>query len=444
MSRADLIRQGVTALGRAMQAGELSGADLVEACLAEIAARDGELHAFVEVYGDEALARAAALDAERAAGTCRGPLHAIPVAVKDLADIAGRVTGFGSLSYSAEPADGTAAFIEALERAGAIVIGKTQLVEFAFGSWGTNHVLGTPLNPAVHGQASPGGSSSGSAVAVAAGMVPAAIGSDTGGSVRIPAGLCGVAGLKTSHGLVSLERVAPLSPALDTIGPFSCHPEDMAPLLEALGAAPGEEDLPQDGAGTVYRRVDAAALDPVDPGILAHYERTLESLAEAGARVEPLALPCPLAEYQSRCGAIMAHDAYAHLKEIVEDYRRPVDPYVRGRIAAGRDIAEDAHAAALARREADRAAFAEVFGPRDILVLPTTPLTAQPLAAIDERQFPMSRYTRLANYIDLCAVSVPVGSSEGAPVGLQFVARRGRDFALVAEVSSRQKALADA
>jgi aspartyl-tRNA(Asn)/glutamyl-tRNA(Gln) amidotransferase subunit A len=426
MAGANLIRRGIGALAAEMQAGRLSSEGLVRTCLTEIRQKDHRLHAFVEVYEAEAIASALSLDAERSAGKARGPLHGVPVAVKDLADIEGRITGFGSRSYSDTPAESTAPFIRALETAGAIILGKTHSVEFAFGSWGTNHALGTPVNPAVPGHASPGGSSSGSGVAVAAGMVPAAIGSDTGGSVRIPAGLCGVAGMKPSHGRISLEGVAPLSPRFDTIGPLANRVDDLLVLYEAMSSLRRADtsDLP----GTTFRRLDPAVLAPADPGIVELYERALADLSAAGARIVLLDLPCELAEYQSRCGSIMAYDAYSCLKPIVDDFRPPLDPFVRRRILAGRHIPAAAHAEALELRRQDQAAFSGCFGPTDILVLPTTPLLARQVESIDEAQLPMSRYTRLANYLDLCAVSVPFGNVSGAPAGMQFVANKGQDF----------------
>jgi aspartyl-tRNA(Asn)/glutamyl-tRNA(Gln) amidotransferase subunit A len=225
---------GTEGLSDGIRDRRLTSVALVSASLAKIEATNGKLHAFVTVFSDSAMERAAALDAETAAGSSRGPLHGLPVAIKDLADIRDRVTGFGSRCYSDTPARSTAPFIKALEDAGAIIIGQTHMVEFAFGSWGTNYAMGTPVNPAGPGHLAPGGSSSGSAVAVASGMVPLAIGSDTGGSVRIPAGLCGVAGMKPSHGLTSLEGVAPLSADLDTIGPLAKDVAGLKFLLDAI------------------------------------------------------------------------------------------------------------------------------------------------------------------------------------------------------------------
>ncbi|SFP96827.1 amidase [Tranquillimonas alkanivorans] len=402
---------------------------VVAASLQRIAERNDALHAFVEVFDASARQRARELDAEIRDGRWRGPLHGLPVAIKDLADIEGHVTGFGSRCYSDTPAMKSAAFVQALEQAGAVIIGKTHTVEFAFGSWGTNYALGTPVNPACPGHCSPGGSSSGSAVAVAAGLVPLAIGSDTGGSVRIPSALCGITGMKPSHGAVSLDGVAPLSARLDAIGPLARDVAGLKMLLDAMSL-----NQPS-GAAVTPANVWCLAegdLQPADAAVLSMYAYVLEALRTAGFDVERLELPRALSEYQSRCGSIMAYDAYRALREIIEDHRRPLDPWVRRRIAAGRDISDEAQEEALRQREKDTEVFLERFGPDDLLVLPTTPLTARPVAEIDEMQIPMSRFTRIANYLDLAAVTLPVVRPGEAPVGVQVAARRGQDDRLLA------------
>lgn len=429
MAGDDFLELGTEDLSAGVHAGSPASADVVAACLDRIAHRDPELHAFVKVFAAAALDRARALDAEMSRGQWRGPLHGLPVAIKDLADIEGEVTGFGSRCYSSLPARQSAGFIEALETAGAVIIGKTQMVEFAYGSWGTNYALGTPVNPATPDHCAPGGSSSGSAVAVAAGMVPLAIGSDTGGSVRIPASLCGVAGMKPSHGLTSLQGVAPLSATLDTIGPLARDVAGLKYLADAMrmGAMSDESSA----APLRFRRLATADLLPAHAGILGHYEDFMARLQDQGNPVEDLALPLPLAECQRRCGRIMAHDAYRTLHGIIDDHRLPLDPWVRGRVAMGRDIDDKAHEQALRQRRAEIAAFLDGFDPGDALVLPTTPFPTRPVAEIDEREIPMSRFTRFANYLDLTAVSLPLWQVDGAPAGIQFVMRHGQDDRLL-------------
>jgi aspartyl-tRNA(Asn)/glutamyl-tRNA(Gln) amidotransferase subunit A len=217
MTRIDPVWAGVTELSQAFAARTLSPVDAVDALLERIARRDPLLHSFIAVYADDA--RLAAEGADRAirSGHRMGPLHGVPIALKDLVDLEGRVTTGGSKVWANRVSPVTATLAERAIAAGMIVLGKTHTVEFAMGSWGTNTHMGTPRNPwdlAVH--RTPGGSSSGSAVAVAAGLAPIAIGTDTGGSVRLPAGWCGIVGLKVTAGRISTYGVLPLSFTLDT------------------------------------------------------------------------------------------------------------------------------------------------------------------------------------------------------------------------------------
>src|SRR5947208_15318910 len=213
---------------------------------------DERAHAFVDVYRDSALAAAREADRERKAGTLRGPLHGLPIALKDLFHIRGRATSAGSRSRPHGVADNTATAVQQLIAAGMIALGKTHLVEFAFGGWGCNEPMGAPWNPwdtTTHRVA--GGSSSGSAVAVAAALAPAAIGSDTGGSIRIPAALCGLTGFKPTYGLISLAGVVPLATTLDSVGPLSRTVDDAALLLSAIAGSD-----PRDPATLIAPRVD--------------------------------------------------------------------------------------------------------------------------------------------------------------------------------------------
>jgi aspartyl-tRNA(Asn)/glutamyl-tRNA(Gln) amidotransferase subunit A len=219
----------VHALSAAIGAGSLTSTDIVECCLDRIAAYDSKLHAFVEVYADEARLAAKAADQAIRSGHRLGPLHGIPIALKDIIDMKGRITTGGSKVWEGRVSPTTATVAQRLIGAGMIVIGKTHSVEFAMGGWGTNTHMGTPWNPwDMETHRTPGGSSSGSGVAVAAGMVPAAIGTDTGGSVRLPASFCGLAGLKTTVGRISLHGILPLSTTLDTPGPMTRSVEDAA------------------------------------------------------------------------------------------------------------------------------------------------------------------------------------------------------------------------
>jgi aspartyl-tRNA(Asn)/glutamyl-tRNA(Gln) amidotransferase subunit A len=235
MTRIDPVWAGVTELSQAFAARTLSPVDAVDALLERIERRDGLLHSFIAVYADDA--RLAAEGADRAirSGHRMGPLHGVPIGLKDLVDLEGRVTTGGSKVWANRVSPVTATLAERAIAAGMIVLGKTHTVEFAMGSWGTNTHMGTPRNPwdlAVH--RTPGGSSSGSAVVVAAGLAPIAIGTDTGGSVRLPAGWCGIVGLKVTAGRISTYGVLPLSFTLDTPGPIARSVEDAAILFRLL------------------------------------------------------------------------------------------------------------------------------------------------------------------------------------------------------------------
>src|SRR5215475_698370 len=218
-----------------ISARRLSPVTVIEAFLARIAASDGKLHAFVDVYADDARLAAEAADRAIRSGHAVGPLHGVPIALKDLIDLEGRVTTGGSAAWRDRRSPATATLAKKLIAAGMIVLGKTHTVEFAMGGWGTNHHMGTPWNPwDAQVPRTPGGSSSGSGVAVASAMAPWAIGTDTGGSVRLPAAWCGLSGLKTTIGRVSTYGILPLSPTLDTPGPLARSVEDAALLFSVM------------------------------------------------------------------------------------------------------------------------------------------------------------------------------------------------------------------
>src|SRR5579872_885590 len=224
-----------TALSTAISSRKLSPVEVTDAFLKRIAAQDQQLHAFIDVYADEARLAAEAADKAIRSGHQVGPLHGVPIALKDLIDLEGRVTTGGSMAWRERRSPATATLAKKLIAAGMIVLGKTHTVEFAMGGWGTNQHLGTPWNPwdlAAH--RTPGGSSSGSGVSVASCMAPWAIGTDTGGSVRLPASWCGLSGLKTTIGRVSTHGILPLAPSLDTPGPMARSVEDAALLYGVM------------------------------------------------------------------------------------------------------------------------------------------------------------------------------------------------------------------
>jgi aspartyl-tRNA(Asn)/glutamyl-tRNA(Gln) amidotransferase subunit A len=423
-------------LAEAIAARRLSPVDVVAAFLDRIAARDAKLHAFVEVYADEARLAAEAADKAIRSGHAVGPLHGVPIALKDLIEIEGKIVTGGTLIWRDWRAQRTATLARRLVAQGMIILGKTHTVEFAYGGWGTNARMGTPLNPwDPKVPRTPGGSSSGSGVAVAARLAPWAIGTDTGGSVRLPASFCGLTALKTTIGRVSTYGVLPLSPTLDTPGPLARSVEDAALLYRAmcgpdpldprtLGVPPGDltEEWKRGIRGMRLARMPDAERGIVAADVLAAYEASLDVLARLGAEIEKIELPFGFAEAGALNGRIMSAEAYSILGDVVDDASLPLDEDVRPRIRAGRDVTARTYLTALTEREERKRGFAAAFASFDALLTPTTPTTAIPLDAVDQSKTP-AHFTRFANLLDLCALAVPNGIANGLPTSLQIIGR---------------------
>ncbi len=418
---------------------ETTSRAIVEACLDRIAATDSKLHAFIDVYAADARALADAADLARATGLARGPLHGLPIALKDLLEIDGRQTTAGSKSWLGRQSDHTATTVDRLLAAGMIPLGKTHMVEFAFGGWGRNQPMGAPWNPwdsATHRVA--GGSSSGSAVAVAAGMVPAAIGSDTGGSIRIPAALCGLTGLKPTYGLVSLYGAVPLSTLFDSVGPLAHTVADVALLIDAM-AGPDPRDpatliappvcCAAALAGAVDirgMRIAALAPDQFPAYLTADVRRCRDDavavLRSLGAIVDETRVPFDFDAYAASLGMLLAAEAYAYHRAYAEDAAVPIDPWVRKRLLGGKHVtaADFLNAVSAVRRA--QAEFAAWMRRRDALLTPTLPITAVPVTDVDEATAPLAALTRPVNYLGACALTLPAGlSSAGLPIGVQLV-----------------------
>jgi aspartyl-tRNA(Asn)/glutamyl-tRNA(Gln) amidotransferase subunit A len=441
--------QSLADLARLLDAREVTSRDIVAACLDRIAALDNRLHAFVDVYRDDALACADAADLERRAGALRGPLHGLPIALKDLLHYKGRQTTAGSQTRIGLRSEETATVVLRLLAAGMIPLGKTHLVEFAFGGWGRNEPMGAPWNPwdtSVHRVA--GGSSSGSAVAVAAGLSPSAIGSDTGGSVRIPAAACGLTGLKTTYGLVSLHAVVPLATTLDSIGPLARSAEDAA-LVTAAIAGPDERDpatlaAPRfdlaaalaGAAGLRGVRVTVLPAEqfpmPVDADVLRARDAAIAALRGLGATAEEERVPIDFDDVMLKNGRIIAAEAYALHRAYIDDVRLPIDPWVRRRTLGGKDVTAADYIELLAGRRRAAAQFAAWMAERDALLTPTLPITATAVADVDEATTPLAAFTRAANFLGACALSLPAGlARDRLPVGVQLMGAPFADATLL-------------
>jgi aspartyl-tRNA(Asn)/glutamyl-tRNA(Gln) amidotransferase subunit A len=424
-------------LSRELLARRLSPIEVVDAFLARIAAHEPKLHAYVAVHADSARLAARAAEAAIQSGHAVGPLHGIPIALKDLFEVEGQVVTGGCEVWRARVATRTATLARRLIAQGMIVLGKTHTVEFAMGGWGTNSLRSTPWNPWDPARArTPGGSSSGSGVAVAAGLAPWAVGTDTGGSVRLPASWCGITGLKTTIGRVSTYGVLPLSPTLDTPGPMARSVEDAALLYVALQ---GEDPLDPRTRGVPFtdpmpqlrRGVKGLRLARMPEGerafasadVLAAYDRSLAELDRLGAEIVAVHLPFQFADVAQANLRIMAAESYTILHELIDDDSAPLDPHVRPRIAAGRQLSARDYIEALQRREAMKLAFAQAMDGVDALLTPTTMTTALALEDVDQTKAP-AHFTRFGNFLDLCALALPNGiAPDGLPTSLQIVCR---------------------
>ena len=421
----------------ALAAGDLTSEQLVETLLARIGRLEPRLGAFVEVYADDARAAATAADHARRAGNAASRFHGVPVALKDIIDIEGRVTTGGSKVWESRVSPVTATLAQRLTDAGLIVIGKTRTVEFAMGSWGTNTHMGTPWNPwdlAVH--RAPGGSSSGSGVSVAARLVPWAIGTDTGGSVRLPAAWNGLTGLKVTLGRVSCHGVLPLAHTLDTPGPMCRSVEDAVELYRLVqGPDPNDTltwhvperdprpDLHRGVAGMRLARMPEHERDGVDDDVLSAYDASLATLADLGAAVVDVELPRRFVPMGDLVGKIIAAEGHVWVGEYVDDDNLPVDDDIRPRIRPGRDMTAREYIEAQRERAAVKREFESALAGVDALLTPAT-ATAAPVVADIDQSTTAAIFTRPVNLIDYCALAVPNGMTAGGlPISLQIVCR---------------------
>jgi len=429
-------------LGRALRAGSITPTSLAEQFLARIYSLDGKLGAFKYVTADRAMAQARAAQAEMAVGIDRGPLHGIPYAVKDLYDVAGVATTAGSPLLESNIATRDCMVVRKLNDAGAVLLGKTISVQLAYGGAGINTQQGTPHNPWQREAHLPGGSSSGSAVAVASGMAPMALGSDTGGSVRIPAALCGVSGLKTTVGQISRADVYPLSWSLDTVGPLTRSAEDAELVYRAIAGFDADDDSTREyhelaaashhGDGIRGLRLAFAEdvfFDDADTQVTSLVRATGDVFRELGAQVGSIAFPQARQALELNAGGlVIVAEAYTVNRTLVDDHFDELDPVVAFRVIKGRDVSAHAYFETERAWTKLRASAAAQLGDVDALLCPTVMIPAQPVADLphdikkySETNFRCLRNTSIGNILNLCAVTVPCGfTKQGLPVGLMI------------------------
>lgn len=443
MAETPLHWQTISALSRQIHSGALSPVALMEHLLARVEALDPTLHAFRLVRRERALALAQAAELALRAGQDAGPLHGIPYAVKDIIDVQGMPTTAGSDLLLDNIAATDATVVRQLNHAGMVLLGKSQTVQFAFGAPGVNHHHGTPHNPWHATPHVPGGSSSGSGVAVGAGLVPMALGTDTGGSVRIPAALCGAVGLKTTVGQVSRAGVFPLSWTFDSVGPLTRSVEDAALVYQAMrgpdpldtstqGVAPYEDVLSglQDGVrGLRLAFADSVFWDQADPEVVQAVQACGDVFANMGAHVERIAFPEAQASLAANAsGVISAVEAYmAHQERLGERFQE-YDPVVTYRIITGQEATALDYLHAVQSCRALQESMPRVLQDVDAILAPTTMVPPLPLATVDASMEAYkvwnprySRNTRVGNVLGLCSLTVPCGFTRaGLPIGLMI------------------------
>jgi aspartyl-tRNA(Asn)/glutamyl-tRNA(Gln) amidotransferase subunit A len=424
------IADDVVALGRAFRAGAASPRDAVDLCLARIAEGDGALNAFALVLPERARAAADRAGAELAAGIDRGPLHGVPVAIKDLIDLAGAPTGYGSGAAQRDRPARSAALVERLEAAGAVILGKNALLEFAYGA--VHPDVGQTNNPWDPARTA-GGSSGGGAAAVAAGLCWGAVGTDTGGSIRIPAAYCGIVGLKPSFGLVDMRGVFPLSPTLDHAGPMARTAADALLLLDGMTGSRGPVDPIPPAALRLGVLLDHAADPVIRPDVRAAFARACATLRGAGATVVERRLP-ELAGFVRMVLDILLPEAgvihAARLATRPEAY----GPQTRAQIEAGPTVSAMAYLDAQAARRRLTAAYAAALEGLDALIAPSVPWTApaEDPAVDGDEGFAEMHCSALANLTGAPSVSVFGGlGADGMPVGLTLNGEAGRDRCLM-------------
>jgi aspartyl-tRNA(Asn)/glutamyl-tRNA(Gln) amidotransferase subunit A len=434
--------QTICGLARSIREEELSPVEITEHYLSRIEALNPYLKAYRLVCRERALGEARAAEIALGSGQDLGLLHGIPYAVKDLYDVRGFPTTAGTSLLEANIASQDAHVVRRLAQAGMILLGKTNTVQFAYGGVGINHDHCTPHNPWHRIHHVPGGSSSGSAVAVASGMAPMSLGSDTGGSIRIPASLCGTVGLKPTAGRISRSSVYPLSWSLDSVGPLSRSVEDSAIVYQYLQGTDLNDDTtwglkPQDVLKDLKRGVrglrlafaESAFWKNIHPEVEKAVRECGKVFRDLGANVTSI----QFAEAEEAAGLnakglIIAAEAYTLNKKWLEEYFDQLDPVVAHRMIKGRDISANEYLQHQLNWKRLRTMANDSLKDVDVLLVPTTTLPALPVVEVDtdldtysELNVSYLRNTSIGNILGMCGVSVPCGFTEGGlPIGLML------------------------
>jgi aspartyl-tRNA(Asn)/glutamyl-tRNA(Gln) amidotransferase subunit A len=434
----------ILALAADLAAGRITSRQLTEEALARIEDPKGEgKRAFIKVWKTQALAAADASDGQRKAGLVPGPLAGIPVSIKNLCDVAGETTLSGSKALEGAPkATHDAPVVARLRAAGAVIVGSTNMSEFAFSGVGANPHYGTPGNPADRMRV-PGGSSAGAAVSVGDRMAVAALGTDTGGSVRIPAAVCGIVGFKPTARRVPIDGVIPLSTSLDSIGPLANSVECCAIVDAVFAAEPIEIPEPTPLAGLRFAIPKHFVMGDLDATVAKAFERACAALSAKGVKIETIDLP-QLDELPSinAKGGFAASEAYAWHKDLIQRRGNVYDPNVAPRILRGRDMSAADYIELLAKRANLQKRVSAVTQNYDATIMPTCAIVAPTIEEVSsaevftKKNLLLLRNTTVGNFLDRCAISLPCHAAGELPVGFMIMGEAMTDKRVLAMARS--------
>ena len=441
----------LAALAVDLASGQLTSRAIVEDGLARASDTKGEgARAFIALNAEAVRGAADAADKARAAGRAPSPFAGIPVAIKDLFDVAGERTRAGSRALDDRPrAQADAPVVARLRAAGFIPFGRTNMTEFAYSGLGMNAHFGTPLNPYDRKTGRiPGGSTSGGAVAVADGMAPAALGTDTGGSCRIPAALSGIVGFKSTAARIPREGVVPLSSTLDSIGPLANSVSCCAILDAVLAGSAPEAVQPLPISGLKLALPKTYVLDGLDETVAKTFERALKAISAVGATIVevPFAELAEIPAINAKGGLVNA-EAYAWHRPIIEHAAAKYDPWILSRFDVGKAMSAADYIATLNGRADLIRRMNGLTAPYDAVILPTCAIIAPAIKAMQDRDVSqrtnmlLLRNTAMGNFLDRCAVSIPCHAPGEAPVGLMVMGETGGDRRLLAVAAAIEAAL---
>ena len=434
----------IAQLAADLAAGRTTSVKLTEEAFARIDDSKGEgRRVFIKTWKTQAMAAAQASDLQRKAGLVPSPLAGIPVSIKNLCDVAGETTLSGSKALDdAPPAKVDAPVVARLRASGAVIVGSTNMSEFAFSGVGFNPHYGTPGNPADRKRV-PGGSSAGAAVSVADRMAVVALGTDTGGSVRIPAAVCGLVGFKPTARRVPIDGVIPLSTTLDSIGPLANSVEDCAIVDAIFAAEPMEVPEAAPLAGLRLAIPRQFVMDELEPVVAKAFERACKALAAKGVTIEHIDLPqlneLPVINAK---GGFAASEAFAWHRKLIARRGKDYDPFVHPRVMRGKDMSAADYIDLLAARADLQKRVSAITANHDAVIMPTCAIAAPTLEEVStpegfvKKNMLLLRNTTVGNFLDRCAISLPCHAAGELPVGFMLMGEAMADRRVLAMARS--------